>query len=353
MYIRKPKSGYWIIHRIINRTVNFFLSLFFLILTSPLFLIISMLIKAVNGSPVFYSGIRLGKDKKEFKMYKFRTLIPSAENLTGAQIIGEEGRMVTKCGSFLRKTRLDELPQLINILKGDMNFMGPRPERPAVYQKYCKLIKDYEYRFKVKPGLIGYSQFYTPARSPKKLRSIVDNFFVKFRQILLWDFVFIFYVGFVVGIKTVKLVVIKIKTILTMLLQRRKISEERACTRVKLNNSEVYVGYFKQGQFNPISSTCLLVDINEEAFLMYCNEKIPEIDKSKLTFKLVTHFNKGLIRKRKKKKTAFCLGTVYRNGTLENGKGYKYFYVIKYEPLTSLNFYNIEKYFLHNTLREL
>jgi len=353
LHIKKLKSGYLVIYEIVNRVFNFLLALFFLILTSPLFLIISIVIKVIDGSPIFYSGIRLGKDKKEFKIYKFRTLIPEVEKLTGAQIIGEESRLTTKCGSFLRKTRLDELPQLINILKGDMNFMGPRPERYEVYQKYCKLIKNYDQRFKVKPGLIGYSQFYTPSRSPKKVRSLIDNFFVRLRQVMLWDFIFIFYVGLIVVMKTIKLAILKIKIILVMLIRRKKITEERAYSRVKAKNSKVYVGYLNQGCFNPIISKCLLVDINEEAFLMYSNEKLPEINKHKLVFKLVTHFNKGLIKKTKKAKTAFCLGSVYRKGTLEKKGDYKYFYVIKYEPLTPLNFYNIEKYFLHNTVKEL
>jgi exopolysaccharide biosynthesis polyprenyl glycosylphosphotransferase len=129
-----------------------------LTVTSPLFPIIALLIKIDSRGPVLYRQIRLGEGEKEFSLYKFRTMKQDAETGTGAIWAKEKDSRVTRIGSILRKTRLDELPQFINVLKNDMSFIGPRPERPEFVKKLKQTIPYYTMRHFVKPGITGWAQ---------------------------------------------------------------------------------------------------------------------------------------------------------------------------------------------------
>ena len=120
-------------------------------------LIAAIAVKAYDGGPVLYSQKRLTKDGKVFSVYKFRSMIVDAEK-DGVRLAGKKDDRITPVGKVLRKLRLDELPQIINILKGDMSFVGPRPERPELTKKYCETMPEFSYRLKVKAGLTGYAQ---------------------------------------------------------------------------------------------------------------------------------------------------------------------------------------------------
>lgn len=122
--------------------------------------IIALLIKLTSPGPVFYKQLRLTKDKKEFYIYKFRSMVQDAEKKTGPALATKDDPRITKVGKWLRKLRLDELPQLINILKGDMSVVGPRPERPFFIEKYEKEIPNYDKRFMMKAGLTALSHVY-------------------------------------------------------------------------------------------------------------------------------------------------------------------------------------------------
>ncbi len=134
----------------LKRLFDIVFSLFGLILVSPLFLVISILIKRESPGPVFYRGIRMGKNGKSFKIFKFRTMVIDAEKLGGPSTASDDPRLL-KIGPFLKKYQLDELPQLINVLKGDMSFVGPRPEVPL----YIDMMASEEKKmiFSVKPGM--------------------------------------------------------------------------------------------------------------------------------------------------------------------------------------------------------
>lgn len=131
-----------------------------LVLTSPFFLVIALMIKATDHGPVFYKQVRLTKDRKEFMIYKFRTMIQNAEKDGHAVLAANDDDRILPVGKFLRATRLDELPQLINILKGEMSLVGPRPERPELAEEIEKELPEFAYRLKVKAGLTGYAQIY-------------------------------------------------------------------------------------------------------------------------------------------------------------------------------------------------
>lgn len=119
-----------------------------------------MLIKCTDRGPIFYRQDRLTKDRRVFSICKFRTMIQDAEKDTGAKLAADHDERILPVGRFLRRTRLDELPQLWNILRGDMSLVGPRPERPELATEIEENIPEFAYRLKVKAGLTGYAQVY-------------------------------------------------------------------------------------------------------------------------------------------------------------------------------------------------
>lgn len=143
----------------VKRLYDIVASFIALVLLSPLFIIFALLIKLEDpkGS-IFYKQERLGKDNKEFIIYKFRSMVEGAEKMTGPVLAGENDPRITKVGRFMRKTRVDELPQLLNVLKGDMSIVGPRPEREYFAKQFEKELNHYFYRNIVKPGITGYAQ---------------------------------------------------------------------------------------------------------------------------------------------------------------------------------------------------
>jgi exopolysaccharide biosynthesis polyprenyl glycosylphosphotransferase len=141
-----------------KRAFDIIVSLGGLILLFPFFLVIAVLIKLTSRGPVFYIQTRVGLDGKLFKIIKFRTMIANAEEETGAIWSPPNDKRVTKVGRFLRKLSVDELPQLINVLVGNMSLVGPRPERPELVEKFKQYIPNYMLRHHVKTGITGWAQ---------------------------------------------------------------------------------------------------------------------------------------------------------------------------------------------------
>ncbi|MDH4132076.1 MAG: sugar transferase [Gemmatimonadota bacterium] len=160
-----------------SRGVNFALALIALVALTPLMLLIALAVKLTSRGPIFYSQTRIGLDRRwrgkaaaadtrrthdlgghVFTIYKFRTMGVNAEQLSGAVWAAREDPRVTPAGRVLRQYRLDELPQLFNVLAGDMNIVGPRPERPSIFAQLRTTIPNYEARQRVKPGITGLAQ---------------------------------------------------------------------------------------------------------------------------------------------------------------------------------------------------
>ncbi|MFQ5963256.1 MAG: sugar transferase [Candidatus Scalinduaceae bacterium] len=139
---------------------DFFVSIIGLLITSPLFLLIGIIIKLTSSGPIFYGQERVGKDGRIFEIIKFRTMCVNAESKTGPVWAGRNDTRITFFGKFLRKSHLDELPQFINVIRGEMSIVGPRPERPFYVKKFKENIPGYTKRLSIKPGITGLAQCY-------------------------------------------------------------------------------------------------------------------------------------------------------------------------------------------------
>lgn len=146
--------------RFMKRALDILLVVPMLLLSSPLMLITAIAIKLCDGGSVFYRQTRCTKDGKTFSIIKFRSMIENAEKDGIAKLATTHDSRITPVGKFIRSTRIDELPQLFNILKGQMSFVGPRPERPEIIKDYEKEMPEFRFRMRVKAGLTGFAQIY-------------------------------------------------------------------------------------------------------------------------------------------------------------------------------------------------
>ena len=173
----------------IKRVYDFILALFLFVITCPAWPIIMLVIKLESKGPAFYlkeGSIRMGKNNKIFKVIKFRTM---REKDNDRRMTEANDSRVTKFGLFLRKTRIDELPQVINVIKGELSFVGPRPERPEFIKELEKTIPFYHERLLVKPGLSGWDQvsgeYHSPSRADTLKKLQYDLFYIKNRSLYL------------------------------------------------------------------------------------------------------------------------------------------------------------------------
>lgn len=185
---KSPESWYY---PIVKRTFDIVFSGVGLLLASPLMLVIALCIKLYDHGPVVYKQVRLTKDHREFFIYKFRSMIVDAEK-KGARLASKGDSRITPVGNILRLTHLDELPQLMNILKGDMSFVGPRPERPEIEKMYVEKLPEFSLRLNVKAGLTGYAQVFGKYNSTPEDKLKLDILYINQRSILL-DIKLIFY----------------------------------------------------------------------------------------------------------------------------------------------------------------
>lgn len=167
--------------RFFKRMIDLVCALILAVVTSPIMLVTAILVKAYDGGPVLYKQVRVTKDDKEFKIMKFRSMRVDAEKDGVARLASKNDSRITPIGKFIRKVRIDELPQLFNIIKGDMSFIGPRPERPEIIKQYLEEMPEFAFRTKVKAGLAGYAQVYgkyntTPYDKLKLDLTYIENY---------------------------------------------------------------------------------------------------------------------------------------------------------------------------------
>jgi len=174
-------------YHIAKRILDIVLSITAIIVLSPLFLFVAVLIKCTSRGPVIFKQVRVGRDGELFTIYKFRTMKVDAEKETGPVWAQANDSRLIPCGRFLRKAHMDEIPQFINVLKGDMSVIGPRPERPVFVDQLKTKIPEYEKRLNVKPGITGLAQVwhrYDETIEDVKKKIKYDLLYI--RRICLW-----------------------------------------------------------------------------------------------------------------------------------------------------------------------
>lgn len=170
-----------------KRLSDIAISLALILFTLPLLLTVALLIKLTSRGPIFYSQTRVGRHGRHFRILKFRSMTVDAER-DGAKWAGTNDARVTWIGRIIRKTRIDEIPQAINILKGDMSFVGPRPERPEFTAILDEQIPHYEERHRVKPGLTGWAQInyeYGASVEDARMKLRYDLYYIKNHSLIL------------------------------------------------------------------------------------------------------------------------------------------------------------------------
>ncbi|MCK4806227.1 MAG: sugar transferase [Candidatus Aegiribacteria sp.] len=156
MEILPERLSFW--QKIVKVFIDYFISFFVLLSGLPLWIVLSVLIKLDSKGPVFYRQERVGKGGKIFSVFKFRSMVNEAEKRSGPIWAGKNDSRVTRFGRYLRKSRLDEIPQLINVIRGEMSIVGPRPERSVFVDELRKMYPIYQKRLTIKPGLTGWAQ---------------------------------------------------------------------------------------------------------------------------------------------------------------------------------------------------
>ena len=169
--------------RFLKRVIDIVCALILLVAASPFMLLTAIAIKLYDGGPVLYKQLRCTINQREFYIMKFRSMRTDAEKDGVARLAKKNDDRITPVGKVIRKCRLDELPQLVNILKGDMSFVGPRPERPEIIAQYVEIMPEFVYRMKVKAGLAGFAQVYgkyntTPYDKLKLDLTYIENYSV-------------------------------------------------------------------------------------------------------------------------------------------------------------------------------
>ncbi len=302
-----------------HRTGMFFCSVIekltaatFLLISLPLFIVIPVIIKLQDGGPVFYIGCRMGKDKQLFNMYKFRSLAPQAEQKIGSQLLHYSHNQEIPIGRFLRETRIDEIPQLFNIVLGHMQFLGPRPERPLLYAEHCAHIPGYDRRFAVKPGLFGFSQIFTPHSTPKRIRTLIDNSYIDNSKnigfVVLWSIGFMLFLLLRMARKGFRIIRMRLLT----KFQIARGIDRRALERIRQSGQVLEIDSVNSCIE---SNKLLLVDINDECMCLYAIEQFPD---TPIRFRLKIVINAWLPN-RAKHKTIRVMGNIIRHQQIGSG----------------------------------
>lgn len=195
--------GLTIEQKFVKRLLDLLVAVIGVIIASPIMVIAAVIIKITDGGSVLYSQQRVTENERVFNVYKFRSMMVNAEKMTGPVLASENDPRITKIGRAIRATRIDELPQLFNILRGDMSIVGPRPERPFYVDKFKNEILDYKYRTSVKAGLTGLAQVFGKYNTSAEDKVRYDIMYIRNYSILK---------DFIIILQTIKIIFMKEST---------------------------------------------------------------------------------------------------------------------------------------------
>ncbi len=300
--------------------------------------VIRSLIEKRPRPSFFYSGVRLGRNFKPFTMYKIRTLQVDSEFENQGVILPPGSNRELPLGKFLRDSRLDELPQLWNIIRGHMNLVGPRPLRPVVYEQLRQELPNCDLRFRVKPGLTGYAQFLTPSHTPKRIRFAIDNYYINQGPRQGRD---LFLIGWTIREvlrKAIKSLARRAFTRWVIFRNRGSGIEQRQMTRYR--SKRIWIQLTNVEFSDRDQPLIKIYDINPRAVSFVSTRELQS--KEMLYFYLV-----GCKEcEAKTRKKARCGGYVYKSYPAQNGTRY----VVFYEPVSPRHRYLVDHYVLHETV---
>lgn len=307
---------------------------------------IYVILRLTQRSPIFYKGIRLGRNRKPFIIYKFRTLATCAERRTQACVLPPQSGLETRVGKFLRVSRLDELPQLFNVLRGDMNFFGPRPVRRVIARQAQRTIAIYDRRFSVKPGLVGYAQLFMTHRTPKALRARLNAHFCR-RKACFWKEPLIMTLT-VWGMtrKGVEMILKQSHRRFKAVVRRHRDASapyahadlDRIVSNLAMRKTSLEYVCTEKGHIN-----CVMLSINHEAFAFLAPVPLGTGDGMFLLQRDIKRAGKKMI-------TAKCKVDLVLLDTSIMEPRFSYRYSAYYEPLKDFDAYVIDKFFLKNSL---
>jgi lipopolysaccharide/colanic/teichoic acid biosynthesis glycosyltransferase len=303
-------------------------------LLSPLFAAIALLLALTQGRDLLYRGERLGKDRVPFQIYKFRTLRSGADSVTPPEgLIGTTG-LETRFGRYLRETRLDELPQLFNVLKGDMNLMGPRPVRAATAATFAARLAGYETRFSVRPGLVGYTQALMTHDTPKEIRQRFNLLICRRPACIRLELLFLAHTALAIAAHTSAVCFRRLTRA-----HGETRTERRKRARTRPNNAVAIMRHSGN-----VIGCGYIVDINEGTFVFASPIALPS---GRFSFRLIcpVHFCG--------RRSATCDGVcreVFRKTRETRRWRGDFFYLVTYAPSSALSHYVIDRYFLRNSV---
>jgi lipopolysaccharide/colanic/teichoic acid biosynthesis glycosyltransferase len=334
-------SGYRPLQPRLYRAWNVMLALTLIIVALPLILMITTALAITQGPRnVFYFGPRIGKDQTPFHIIKFKTLRDEAARLTCDRTLPPDSDMETLLGKPLRDTRLDELPQLFNVLRGDMNMLGPRPVRQSIADQCRRTVPGYDTRFEVKPGLIGYTQALMSHSTDKAIRARVNARLCRRPVSLVQEILFVV----VTGLSVLKWTGRVARRAAAALLPKALRPTMPDCGVVQIENPDLSTGDLpvEELRLMRIDATKLSIEASHPLPLAPGPCALP------LRLRSVR-------RERRRCKTAWCIAAHLIEETVPPGvdnKSQTYRYTVHYKTTSPFQKYMIERYFIKSVLVE-
>ena len=324
-----------------RRAIERLVAALLLLIGLPVMVGVALVVWVSDGRAIFYRGTRLGAHRRRFDILKFRTLRRNAQQVVGGRLVSDSDNLAIRGGKILRACRLDELPQLINIVRGDMSFWGPRPERPEVYESQCRAVDGYDRRFSVRPGLVGVSQLFTPHKTSKRFRTRLDNEMLETppsvgRQVRLIVFTVLCTARTFLG---------SLWKSLSQSLRCSKLfgrgGQRRRLKRVRPHSATLRIDGGDTPESEAAQPVADLVDIDERFLRVRSHHDLPTEQTADVELEIPIRRN-GRVRSRR----ARCIVSFHaRRGDEKSPE-----YVFQYEPRDGYSEYVVHQYFLRNSL---